>query len=105
MTEQANFYIGQIVVHQLFAYRGVIYGIDPVFMLSNEWYEQMARSRPPKDKPWYQVLVDNAIHTTYVAEANLKTEANPEPIWHPAVNDMFEYFKNGKYHLQKNRLQ
>ena len=57
MSEQADFHIGQLVLHAKFGYRGVVFDVDPVFQLSDEWYEQVARSRPPKDRPWYHVLV------------------------------------------------
>ena len=105
MTEHAKFYIGQVVIHELFGYRGVIYEIDPIFMLSAQWYEQMAKSRPPKDKPWYHVLVDNGIHSTYVAQQNLSAEIDPEPIKHPAIDEVFKGFHNGKYQLRKQQLQ
>ena len=54
---KADHHIGQLVHHRLFNYRGVVYDVDPVFMLPDEWYEQVALSRPPKDEPWYRVLV------------------------------------------------
>ena len=63
MSESSKFTIGQLIQHRLFGYRGVIYEVDPVFMLSEQWYQQMAKSCPPRDEPWYHVLVDNAIHT------------------------------------------
>ncbi len=105
MPKHAKFYVGQIVKHRLFNYRGVIFEIDPEFMLSAEWYEQMAKSRPPKDEPWYHVLVDNGVHSTYVAQQNLLAELQPEAIKHPACEDMFSGFYDGKYHIQKTRLQ
>ena len=52
---KAKFQIGQIVHHKLFDYTGVIFDIDPFFQSSDEWYEQVAQSRPPKNKPWYHV--------------------------------------------------
>ena len=80
MTDyKAKFKIGQIVHHKLFDYTGVIFDIDPIFQSSDEWYEQVAQSRPPKNKPWYHVLVHAAEHTTYVAEQNLfrrKSQSN-----------------------------
>ena len=40
-----------------------MFGVDGEFAGSDEWYEEVARSRPPKDQPWYHVLVDGATHT------------------------------------------
>ena len=37
---------------------GVVVDVDATFQGSEAWYEQVARSRPPKDQPWYRVLVD-----------------------------------------------
>lgn len=91
------FKIGQVICHKLFHYRGVIYGVDKVFSGSGEWYESVARSKPPKDKPWYKVLVHNAEHTTYVAERNLVPEENAETVDHPMLLLYFSGFNNGQY--------
>ncbi|MCU7879607.1 MAG: heat shock protein HspQ [Candidatus Thiodiazotropha sp. (ex Lucinoma aequizonata)] len=48
-TTHVNFSVGDLVYHRLFDYRGVVVDVDPQFMLSEEWYENVARSRPPKD--------------------------------------------------------
>ncbi len=93
----ANFTVGQLIHHRLFDYRGVIVDVDPVFQGTDEWYEQVARSRPPKDKPWYQVLVDKGDHETYVAERNLEPDTSGKPIVHPLVETFFERFDNGVY--------
>jgi heat shock protein HspQ len=50
----ARFHIGQVIHHRLFDYRGVVVDVDPVFSGSEQWYDHVARSRPPKDKPWYR---------------------------------------------------
>ena len=42
--------------------------------LSDEWYEEVARSRPPKDAPWYHVLVEDSDSPRYVAEKNLSRD-------------------------------
>jgi len=94
-----KFSIGQLVHHRKFDYRGVIVDIDPGFMGSEEWYEQIARSRPPKDKPWYRVLVHDASHETYVAERHLEEDAEEEPINHPLVDTFFQSFERGRYQL------
>ena len=72
--------VGDVIHHQLFDYRGVVVDVDATFQSTEEWYEAVARSRPPKDKPWYHVLVDGAPHTTYVAEKNLELDSSAEPI-------------------------
>lgn len=94
---KAAFSIGQLVHHKLFDYRGLIYDVDPLFQLSDQWYEQVAKSRPPKDQPWYRVLVDGQMIETYVAERNLEPDLGTEPIDHPLVNTLFEGFANGVY--------
>ncbi len=96
-SHNAKYSIGQIVDHQLFGYRGVVFDVDPCFSASDEWYETMARSRPPKDAPWYHVLVDNASHTTYVAERNLGPSAVLDPVRHPLVDELLGAYANGNY--------
>jgi heat shock protein HspQ len=96
----AKFAIGQIVHHQLFDYRGVIIDVDFRFLGSDEWYEQVARSHPPKNQPWYHVLVDNAIHQTYVAERNLSLSDETEPVHNPLLEHYFNGIKNGCYQLK-----
>ena len=105
MSELSQFTIGQLVQHRLFGYRGVIFEVDPVFMLTEQWYQQMAKSRPPRDEPWYHLLVHNAIHTTYVAQQNLIIAPDNEPVKHPGVEQIFERFEDGIYYLRQRRLQ
>jgi len=97
----AKFSVGQLVNHRRFDYRGVIFDVDAIFEGDEEWYDQVATSRPPKDQPWYHVLVDGADHTTYVAERNLEQEPNGEPIHHPLVDELFLGFDNGAYVAQR----
>ena len=99
---RARFAVGQLIHHRLFDYRGVVFDVDPVFMGSEVWYEQVARTRPPKDQPWYHVLVDGADHTTYVAERNLETDSRSEPIHHPLVGTFFATF-DGVHYRQARR--
>jgi heat shock protein HspQ len=94
---QAKFSVGDLVQHRLFDYRGVIVDVDPEFMLTEEWYEQVARSRPPKDQPWYRVLVHNGSDQTYVAERNLFPDLSAEPIVHPQLDEFFIGFVDGRY--------
>ncbi len=99
MSEEtkARFHVGQIVRHRRFDYRGVVFDVDPVFSGTDEWYEEMARSRPPKDKPWYHVLVHGAAHTTYVAERNLEPDDSGKGISHPLLDEIFSGIEDGVY--------
>ena len=96
----AAFSVGELVWHKLFGYRGVIVDVDPLFMGAEEWYEQMATSQPPKDQPWYHVLVHNAVHQTYVAERNLDHDDSGDPIDHPAIETIFSEYEGGRYKLR-----
>jgi heat shock protein HspQ len=104
MTPTAKFAIGSLVQHNKFNYRGVVVDVDPEFMLSEQWYEQVAKSRPPKDQPWYRVLVDNADNETYVAERHLQADTSKQPVRHPLVDEFFSGFSDGHYQtgLRKN---
>jgi len=99
MIERKNveFSIGQVIHHRIFDYRGVIVDVDPVFCGTDEWYETVALSRPPKDKPWYHVLVDGASHQTYVAERNLEPDVTGMPVDHPHLSEFFTGLNNGVY--------
>ena len=101
VTVSAKFSVGQLVQHALFNYRGAVIDVDPVFENDDDWYEQVALSRPPKDKPWYRVLVHNTVHETYVAERNLQTDNSMEAINHPMVNSYFDEFSEGRYSMQR----
>lgn len=98
---EAKFEVGQIIHHKLFDYIGVVFDVDPTFQETEEWYEQMARSRPPKDQPWYHVLVNEADHTTYVAERNLEPAEFPQKIAHPLAEILFNEFDGERYKLRK----
>ena len=93
----AKFHVGQIVRHELFDYRGVIFDVDQNFSEDDSWYATMARTQPPKDQPWYRVLVDGATHTTYVAERNLSPDSDGRPIQHPLIDKLFTALEGGRY--------
>ncbi len=88
-TVFARFSVGQVVRHKLFNYRGVIVDVDPCFFGSEDWYEKMAPSRPPKNKPWYKVLMHSTDNHTYVAERNLEPDNSGDPIVHPDLDSYF----------------
>jgi heat shock protein HspQ len=94
---RVKFSVGELVHHRLFDYRGVIVDVDRDFQATEEWYEQVAKSRPPKNRPWYHVLVHGSEHSTYVAEQNLEPDDSVEPINHPMLEHFFSKFDNGRY--------
>jgi len=100
-TTRAKFSVGQIVHHTKFDYRGVVVDVDPVFQGTEEWYERVAVSRPPKDQPWYHVLVHQSEVETYVAERHLEIDDSDEPVDHPYVPLVFAAFEDGRYIAQR----
>ena len=98
---RAQFHVGQIVQHKMFGYRGVVVDVDPEFQGDDEWYEVMARSRPPKHRPWYHVLVHDADYNTYVAERNLEPDDSPEPVRHILVDTYFSALRDGEYVVRR----
>ena len=93
----AKYSIGDLVHHKLFDYRGVIFDIDLHFILTDEWYETVARSRPPKNEPWYHVLVHEATKSTYVAEQNLEPDPSDKKVNHPMTEKFFTDLRNRRY--------
>ena len=100
MDSNCKFSIGDIIHHLRFDYRGVIYDVDATFQGTEEWYNQMAKSKPPRDQPWYHVRGDQSASMTYVAERNQEAGSSSTPIEHPLVDQYFSQFKNGKYILK-----
>lgn len=96
-VSRAQFSVGELVTHKLFHYRGVVIDVDANFQLTDEWYEIVAQSQPPRDLPWYHILVHEAQHTTYVAERNLKSDTSFEEISHPLISDYFTHLEAGRY--------
>lgn len=97
----ASFNIGQVIQHKRFNYRGVIVDVDPSFQGSDEWYNENAETAPPKDAPWYHVIVDEEDVVTYVAERNLIADFDDLPVQHPMLEDFFSGFGgDGKYNLK-----
>ena len=100
MDTTCKYSVGQIIHHLRFDYRGVIVDVDAMFQGTEEWYREMAKSKPPREKPWYHVLVDQSFTMTYVAERNLEADLSPKPITHPLVDQYFSRFEKGSYQVE-----
>jgi heat shock protein HspQ len=100
----ARFTIGDVVRHRLFAFRGVVFDVDPVFANSEEWYEAIPEdARPRRDQPFYHLLAENSdsSYIAYVSQQNLERDESEEPIDHPAIPGLFEPFTDGRYALKR----
>ncbi len=73
VNRTAKFGIGQVVKHRLFAFRGVIFDVDPTFANTEEWWLSIPEEiRPAKDQPFYHLLAENeeTEYIAYVSEQN-----------------------------------
>lgn len=95
--KRARFRIGQPVRHKLFHYRGVIVDVDSTCQASKDWYDKRTTTSPPRDQPWYHVLVHGGAHMTYVAEQNMEPDLTGRPIDHPALDAYFDELRDGLY--------
>jgi heat shock protein HspQ len=100
---QARYGIGDIVRHRLFPFRGVIFDVDPEFANTEEWWQAIPEEvRPHKDQPFYHLLAENedAAYVAYVSQQNLLPDEDAEPVRHPAISQIFEAYRNGRYILK-----
>ncbi len=98
---RAKYAVGQVVRHRIYAFRGVVFDIDPVFNNTEDWYLSIpAENRPVKDQPFYHLLAENAEteYVAYVSEQNLLPDESGEPLRHPQLDDYFVEDENGRYH-------
>jgi heat shock protein HspQ len=99
----AKFRLGQVVKHRIFAFRGVIYDVDPEFNNTEEWWLAIPEEmRPRKDQPFYHLLAENeqSCYTAYVSEQNLLPDESGEPVGHPDASALFTSFAHGEYRLR-----
>lgn len=103
----ARFSIGDVVRHRNFAFRGVIFDVDPQFSNSEEWYEAIPEAlRPSRDQPYYHLLAENdeSSYIAYVSQQNLMLDGDAGPVDHPAIPQIFGDLDAGRYKLLRNQL-
>ncbi len=101
----AKFFIGQIVRHRVYPFRGVIFDVDPVFNHTEEWLEAVPEDvRPSRDQPFYHLLAENdeSSYIAYVSEQNLLRDETGEPVEHPQVSELFSDLEDGRYVAREN---
>jgi heat shock protein HspQ len=97
---KAKFAIGQVVKHRIYAFRGVIFDVDPVFANTEEWLASIPEDvRPRRDQPFYHLLAENSqtTYVAYVSEQNLLPDETGKPVAHPQVPHFFKELKRGQY--------
>jgi len=98
----ARFGIGDVVRHRMFAFRGVIFDVDPEFANSEEWWQSIPEDvRPARNQPFYHLLAENddASYVAYVSQQNLIRDESDQPIEHPAIPQIFGDYEDGRYRL------
>ncbi|HEX2842792.1 heat shock protein HspQ [Hyphomicrobium sp.] len=99
-VRKAKYALGQVVRHRVYAFRGVVFDIDPVFNNTEDWWLAIpAEIRPVKDQPYYHLLAENSEteYIAYVSEQNLLPDESGEPLRHPQISDYFVEDEDGSY--------
>jgi heat shock protein HspQ len=105
-VRMARFGIGQIVRHRFFAFRGVIFDVDPIFSNTEEWWLSIPEEiRPLKDQPFYHLLAENeeSTYIAYVSEQNLLPDETGNPVVHPQVDELFSGMEDGSYVVREDQ--
>jgi len=92
----AKFQSGQVIHHKRLGYRGVILSVDDRFRGAEGRRDNLC-AKPPRDKPWYHVLVDGSEEEAYVAERHLELDDSPQPVDHPLLEIFFDELRDGRY--------
>ncbi|WP_421723709.1 heat shock protein HspQ [Bauldia sp.] len=101
----AKFSIGQVVRHRIYAFRGVIFDVDPVFDNTEEWWQSIPEDiRPSKDQPFYHLFAENdeTEYVAYVSEQNLLPDDSDEPLRHPQISEFFGT-RDGDVYVARDR--
>jgi heat shock protein HspQ len=103
----AKFQIGQVVSHRIFAFRGLIFDVDPEFNNTEEWYRSIPEDiRPRRDQPFYHLFAENAEseYVAYVSEQNLVADMTGVPLRHAQIAEMFERSADGTYRVKSPHI-
>ena len=103
----AKFKLGEVVKHRVFAFRGVVFDIDPEFANTEEWWLSIPEAtRSSKDQPFYHLYAENAEteYVAYVSEQNLLPDTSGDPVRHPQVSEVFTRDSKGGYRPRNSLL-
>lgn len=103
IRRSAKYQIGDVVRHRKYAFRGVIFDVDPEMANSEDWYNSIPEEvRPHRDQPYYHLFAENdkTHYVAYVSEQNLIPDDPERPIKHPDISTVFNKLENGRYILK-----
>jgi heat shock protein HspQ len=104
IDRELRFGPGQLVRHRKYGYRGVVAEFDMTCRADEMWYYRN-QAQPPRNQPWYHVLVDGSATVTYAAQTSLIEDDTMDPVAHPLVTKLFIAFENGRYERNDLRLR
>ncbi|PID47082.1 MAG: DNA-binding protein [Proteobacteria bacterium] len=96
---RAEYNIGQVIYHKHYNFRGVIVDVDAEFAGDDKWYKEHAKNNPPKDAPWYHVLVDEDSVMAYVSEQNICSDVSDLDVDNPMVLNLLTSDGEGRYQM------
>lgn len=95
-SAEPEFEVGQLVTHRSYGYRGVVVAVDTECRADEAWYGAN-KSKPPRDQPWYHVLVHDSDQVTYAAQSSLSADTSAENVSHPLLEQFFDEVGEGLY--------
>ncbi|QEN86598.1 heat shock protein HspQ [Labrys sp. KNU-23] len=102
-AREAKFFIGQVVRHRIYPFRGVIFDVDPEFSNTEEWWQSIPEDvRPSKDQPFYHLFAENeeTEYVAYVSEQNLVIDDSGRPVRNTQIDELFDRDDEGGYRLK-----
>lgn len=102
-ASSAKFAIGQVVRHRHFAFRGLIFDVDPEFDNTEEWWLSIPEEiRPRKNQPFYHLFAENdeTEYIAYVSEQNLLPDTSGRPLRHRQIEEVLEPKGDGSYRIR-----
>lgn len=102
-AREAKFFIGQVVRHRIYPFRGVIFDVDPEFSNTEEWWQSIPEDvRPSRDQPFYHLFAENeeTEYVAYVSEQNLVIDDSGSPVRNTQIDELFDRDDEGGYRLK-----
>lgn len=99
----AKFFIGQVVKHRVFPFRGLVFDVDPEFANTEEWWLAIPEERrPSREQPFYHLFAENSEteYIAYVSEQNLLPDDSGEPLRSKMISELFDVDMSGEYRFR-----